>query len=246
MENHLGPLDDFAFLSDRAYVLTSPIPDPCFRVFTFNAKPKRFAPTLRATLRLPALHDAASVALLSIHTGPFTTTFQQSRGRPKPFMNAPHCRIHIANVELLDDHGPAGTCLIVIHNRTLLSFVSEAEPVDVVWDDWGPDNTRWLLGGTGSSWLRYVHGERLVRLQAHVDNGPRRLEVYDFGAPRVPYSWLTAEEHASMHQTQTIVFDTVFTAPILSRLPCRTLIKEGAFPYSGFMIDDERLIGLRV
>jgi hypothetical protein len=195
------------------------------------------------------MREGASASLLGIHTGPFTCTSSHLLRPPKAFVTAPHARIHVVNIDL--GHGPNApeppvSCLIVIRNKTFLAYVEDPEPLDVPWDDWGPAQTRWIPGGTGSLWLRYVHGERLVRLHAPADDGPRYLEMYDFGAPRGPASWVTPQEEILMHQAHELLLDTVFDSPVIFRLPCRVLTKRETFPYSGFMLDEDRLIGLKV
>lgn len=195
------------------------------------------------------MQEDASVALLGIHTGPFTNTSSQLSRPSKPFVTAPHARIHVITIDLvnsLNPAQPASSCLIVIRNKTFLSCVNDAEPSDVAWEDWGPSQTRWILGGTGSQWLRYVHGERLVRLHPPVDDGSPYLEVYDFGSPRGPPSWATPQEMNLMKQPHALCFDTVFKAPVAFYLPCRVMTKRETFPYSGFMVDEDRLIGLKV
>lgn len=251
-ETHLAALDDFAFISDQAFVLTSPGIEPCFRLYTFDTNPNVHdshisSPTLRATLYLPDMCLDASARLLGIHTGPFTSTASQLLRPPKPFVTAPQARIHVINIDLTSrstEH--AFSFLIVIRNETFISYLNEVEPLRVAWEDWGPHQTRWIRGGTGSLWLRYVHGERLVRLQAAPDDGSRYLEMYDFGAPRGPPSWRTPQEDMLMHRTSTFKLSPVFESSVKSQLPCRVTTKWEIFPYSGFMVDEDRLIGLKV
>ncbi|KAF8574466.1 hypothetical protein K439DRAFT_1665423 [Ramaria rubella] len=252
-ETDLPALDDFAFVSNRAYVLTSSVPAACFRLYMFNMNPNGYdspsLPTLRATLHLPPMWEGATATLLGIHTGPFTTMSPYSLRPPRPFSTASYARIHTVNIDLssgLNDGEPTVSCLIVIRNKTFLAYVEEPGEVgDISWKDWGAEETRWIPGGTGSLWLRYVHGERLVRMNTVGDNGERQLEVYDFGAPRGPLSWTTPDEYISMHQPHALHLETVFTAPVVFQLPCRIVTKREVFPYSGFMVDEDRLIGLK-
>ncbi|KAF8509490.1 hypothetical protein JB92DRAFT_2730094 [Gautieria morchelliformis] len=252
-QTNLAALDDFAFVSDRAYVLASPVPAACFRVYTFGINPdgneSPAEPCLHAILRLPAMREGAAVSLLGIHTGPFTTNSSQRLRPPKAFVTAPHARIHVVSIDLARGSNPPeppASCLIVIRNKTFLAYAEHLEPVDVPWDDWGPAHTRWIPGTTGSLWLRYVHGERFIRLYTPADDGPRYIEMYDFGAPYVPPSWVTREENILMHQAHELLLDDVFESPVIYRLPCRILAKQENLPYSGFMLDEDRLVGLKV
>ena len=230
-------------------MLTSPGPLACFRVCTFdkmeNGDESPMPPSLRATLHLPAMYGDAFMESLGIHTGPFTCTSSKHSRLAKPFVTAPYARIHVINVVLSNDSDELPiSCLICIRNKTFLSYVNKAEYQSIPWDDWGPSQTHWIFGGTGSHWLRYVHGERLVRLSSDYD-GSGVLEIYDFGAPRGPPSWLDPRID-DLGQALILRLDTIFKSPVLFHLPCRLMTKKEPLPYAGFMIDEDRLIGLKV
>ncbi|KIJ40279.1 hypothetical protein M422DRAFT_256830 [Sphaerobolus stellatus SS14] len=252
-EQSLESLDDFSFLSPRAYVLSRPGRHAWFRVYSFSSES---GPKLHATLYLPLTRADSTVALIGIHTGPFTTsgTPPPSIRPPRPFRTKSDARVHVVNIDFL--HGPDPDdhrvqCLVIVHNRTFLSYIKESEePVIVQWDQWGRENTYWIMGLTGSQWLRYVHGERLVRLHRPTTESSERIseiQIYDFGAMRGPNKFMTKEERTErlFLSTQELLIDSVFPEPIHFSLPCRIIRRQEARPSLGFMVGDDLLIGVK-
>jgi len=171
-------------------------------------------------------------------------------------MTSPSARVHVVNIDFL--HGPDPDehrvqCLVVIHNRTFLSYLKEdrISPVDVPWSEWGRENTYWIPGMTGSQWLRYVHGERLVRLHRANDETVNEIvseiQIYDFGALRGPRKFMTDNERQERMglSTQELPIPTVFPEPLSFSMPCRVTRKQERRPSLGFMIDEDRLIGIK-
>ncbi|GJJ14177.1 hypothetical protein Clacol_008438 [Clathrus columnatus] len=251
-ETEMTKFNDFAFISNRAYVLAVPAPESCFKVYTFNPND---GISLRATLYPPTPLPGALVSILGIHTGPFTTpnTPPLCFRPPKPFTTASEARIYVSHFRLtsFSNHPTNEACLVVIHNKTFLKCIDASErskqPLNLTWEKWGVEGTAWIPGRTGSNWLRYVHGERLARL--HDQRSSARscfLEIYDFGAPRGPPSWVPTEERDNVYPTRQLALNSVFAKPIEFGLPCRLTRVVETQPYSGFMIDEDRIIGIKV
>jgi len=214
---------------------------------------------LHATLKLPETLDHGFVALMGIHTAPFTTSNvpPPSIRPPRPFITSPQARVHVINLDFV--HGPdldehRVQCLVVLHNRTFLSFIhgNKTIPITVPWSEWGRENTYWIPGMTGSQWLRYVHGERLVRLH-RLNSGSgneiiSEIQIYDFGALRGPGKFMSDEERQEVKYlpTQELTIPTVFSEPLHFSLPCRIIRRREPRPSLGFMIDEDRLIGIKV
>ncbi|EJC99542.1 uncharacterized protein FOMMEDRAFT_142765 [Fomitiporia mediterranea MF3/22] len=166
--------------------------------------------------------------------------------------------------------GHAASFVVVMLNRALLKYAdrnlasSESgyqKNVDMSWDEWGPRNTRWFSERSTHAWQRYVHGSRIVRTLHNAWPSTRcRMQVMDFcvhplhpraaddqamedmdaAEPDVPYT------HRLVTKPSVMRDRTVFRGGgVESRLPYREVtLKKELGPYSGFMIDEERVIGL--
>lgn len=253
-ELSLYSLDDFSFISSRAYVLSGPDPNPSFRVYSFSDC--KDGPTLHAVLCLPETKLQSKIALLGIHTAPFTTMAEPPasiRGS-RPYTTAPHSRIHVVNLDLVHRHGDEQftlQSLVVIHNRTFLSYLKETDLFIADWEKWGPKHTYWIPGTTGSRWLRYVHGERLVRLTSYTnedDHALNQIEIYDFGTLRGPSQLLPEEERDQLESKERAIsyLQNVFQEPLRYQLPCRMITRREQRSSLGFMIDEDRLVGIKV
>jgi hypothetical protein len=168
-------------------------------------------------------------------------------------------------------------------------MVSAKKPLrGVHWEDWGPQNTRFMSYGIQFKWLRsvwfpsrplffarsgkahsstrYVHGQKVVCPPYTVGQGTKRisvLEVLDFNVhverlppeisardildhenpEKVPDSCVLCVETGP----STVVKPDIFTDPVVSQLPyTRAIRMHMEEMYSGFMIDEERVVGLRV
>jgi hypothetical protein len=127
------------------------------RIYSFghtSSSPKR--PTHVATLHLPPPYEHRVLLELTTMTGPFLA-------RPPadvPFAAARDARAHVFTLH----HDPAPhrgrwqpACFVVL-NRTLIRFVDdyqeETGAAEVLWEDWGPQGTRFFVLAVGFQWLR--------------------------------------------------------------------------------------------
>ena len=108
---------------------------------------------------------------------------------------------------------------------------------------------------------RYVHGQR-VAIPRIGDNPPhlageiRELQILDFNkhASRVHSEAYVSEDEKrnspsfdqALVESTTIKASTVFRSPFVCRLPHRQVLRGTDCAYSGFMVDEERIVGLRV
>lgn len=172
--------------------------------------------------------------------------------------------------------GRAASFVVVLLNRALLRHADQQvvsdrsedqangkKNIEVPWDDWGPRNTRWFAERSTHAWQRYVHGSRIVRALHNAWPSTRcRMQVLDFC---VFPSRIGAEDDRFLEAADDAEPDVkcahrLVTGPSLvrdravfkgggveSRLPYReATLKRELGPYSGFMIDEERVIGLSV
>lgn len=139
------------------------------------------------------------------------------------------------------------------------------------WDGWGAEYSRWGVGPCPPRWVCYVHGTRYVSMHDR-PFGPHRpvaISVYDFNiknavrdlphpssvvAAAVPGDDADLEEEQAEHVkkaynvlTQSEIYlPRIFKKPIVTRLPYRVVETEEIFDWDSVMIDDERIIGLKV
>ncbi|KAF8510132.1 hypothetical protein BU17DRAFT_55677 [Hysterangium stoloniferum] len=246
---NLSKLNDFAFISSRAFTLIAPHHSSHINLYTESDDDGRSGAILRAKLYLPETCPGAEIGILGIHTGPFVTPHPapQCLRPPKPFVTAPNARIHVVNIDLYaPDRVSITSCLIVIHNSTFLKYIeagiAQGDAISVPWRDWGVQHTYWIMGHTGSQWLRYVQGERLVRLLRTAEG--EQLEIYDFGVPRGQLRWPMSGN--TPKPNPMMVLDKVFLENVSFEMLCRTTVRTQKKQYSGFMIDEDKLIGVKV
>jgi len=232
------------------------------RIYSFGnaSSPKR--PVHVATLHLPPPHDHRVLLELTTTTGPFLACPPAD----VPFTPARNARAHVFTLH----HDPAAhrgrwqPACFVVHNRTLIQYVDayreEVGAADVPWEEWGPQGTRFFVLAMGFQWLRYVHGTRVV-CPVLQPSGESRVEVLDFNvhASRAP---TTAEKLAATRlgidpeqppegahlvcEPSVFPAGLVFAKEVVTSLPYYSVPAPGQLePYVGYMIDEQRLLGLK-
>jgi len=220
-------------------------------------------PTHVATLHLPLSHDHHVLLELTTVTGPFLA-------RPPadvPFAAARNARVHVFTLH----HDPAAhrgrwqpACFVVL-NRTLIQYVDdyreEVGTADVLWEEWGPQGTRFFVLAMGFQWLRYVHGTRVV-CPVLQPSGESRVEVLDFNMHHASRTQTMAEKLAATRlgidieqrpegarlvcEPSVFPAGLVFAKEVITSLPYYSVPAPGqSEPYVGYMIDEQRLLGLK-
>lgn len=149
---------DFAFLSPRAFLLTSTDGSGAIELFTFKshqagstdvAPPKHVV-----SLRLPELVVGRDVRNFSTHGAPF---LGGDVTRDVPFAAAQDDRIHVMSLTY-GDRSPRFH--LFLKNSFLLGLATaetDAPAKRVLsWEQWGPDNTRFFEHNVQFQWLRCV------------------------------------------------------------------------------------------
>ena len=152
-------------------------------------------------------------------------------------------------------------------HRACAPFCPTPEPtpaaVQVPWDAWGAAATRWFEGDPGSMrWITTTAGQRAVTME---DGAPTPIIVRDFN----PYAVRSARTRASasghsqqgcdwsedlpngnrmMLKVEDSVIDagSVFTDDVRSSLPYVEVTTRAEYRYEGVLIDEERILGLKV
>ncbi|KAH9895700.1 senescence-associated protein-domain-containing protein [Cubamyces lactineus] len=253
---------DFGFLSNRAFMVTVAHGQGYIEIYTFNAdldvsvqtqsppSTGRRPPVRIATLLLPSVKPGKNLQRFATHSGPFV-------GRPtpgRPFETSPDCRLHVMELGY-GDHFERFS--LFVRNRHLLSYIppdlgfSETYmPVTVAWDEWGPENTRFVSIIARFQWLRYVHGERVVL--PPVPGAPSSLLLtLDFNVhlKRVDDPLPLGDGDETVMSDGAPLSSNIFLEPVVSKLPF--IIRARVQPpveqeYSGYMIDQDHLVGMRV
>ena len=166
----------------------------------------------------------------------------------------------IVHRRALLDHIPA------VH-RVCAPFCSTPElpfeTVQVPWEAWGPSATRWFEGDLASMrWMTTTAGQRNVAME---DGASTPIIVRDFN----PYSVCSAralvaasgrlQQHCDWSEElpngnqmtlkvddNVIAAGSVFKDDVRSSLPYVEIVTLAEYRYDGVMIDEERILGLKV
>ncbi|TCD61584.1 hypothetical protein EIP91_008187, partial [Steccherinum ochraceum] len=254
---------DFAFLSNRAYFLTVIGGRGSIEIYTINdASEDGLSGSIHvASLLLPETKADVEMHNFSTHSSPFLGG-DVANGRP--FAASQENRIHL----MAFHYGQQGPRYhLFVKNDFLLSFTKKytGQRQVYMWEEWGPDNTRFLEHNVQFQWLRYVHGLRVVlppipsHIPGHTGHGTGgsplcRVCILDFNVhPKriddpcpIGYERGANPTFEISDETSMIPAGEIFEHNVMSRLPFSVASRTGRFMYSGFLIDEERLIGMKL
>ncbi|KAG1834914.1 hypothetical protein DFJ58DRAFT_821238 [Suillus subalutaceus] len=241
-------ISDFSFISNRAYMITIRTDGGSIQVFTFGEKQHEIVHV--ASLSLPPMKSTHLVHC-TIHTGPFV-----ARCLPNtPFWTNQEERMYVLSVQYVqvDMNVPSARprFFLFFKNNTPLRYIrkyreqGETNPLEVPWEEWGPRESRMLHHQVPYQWLRYVHGYRVVfPLQSGnmqvLDFNVRKTKRHVF--PQQPDSKASIEV---IDYPSIILSDGIFSGPVETSLPYRVCRRDELKGFSGVMIDEQRLIGLK-
>jgi hypothetical protein len=248
---------DFAFLSNRAYILTCTYPvNGSIAIYSMEP-PTAF---LMAVLKLPS----HCIGLTRFSTSKYSVS---CAAVSQPFTTAPESRLHYFYLEY--GRFGQGVFSLFVHNRTFLKYVtSGAELKEVDWEDWGRNNARFMPDYVSTEWQRWsgplstplnsdtihsrsINGQRVILQPTR--KGLQKIRIYDFNvnAALSEGSSTGSDEDSGYWQlvtAPTTVLHRVFDSAFESSLPY--LYVERVLPererYAGFMIDEERVVGVQV
>ncbi|KAK7679034.1 hypothetical protein QCA50_017978 [Cerrena zonata] len=252
---------DFGFLSNRTYLINSIHGKGFIHIYSFDgdAEPD-VAPTLWATLAMPEIQPMRTVHHFATHSAPFLAGDITSG---KPFTTDENARVYMMTIT----YGPQMRYHIFMKSEFLESLIPKQEqlvsgqmyvPPVYQWEKWGPANTRFIENHVHYQWLRYVQGHRVVLPPLPVNplawpSSLYRICVLDFNVhpkrvtdPCDPYRKRSKETTYTVHNKEhAVAAKQLFTKDVMTRLPYAISTRIGVFNYSGFMIDEERLIGMK-
>jgi hypothetical protein len=190
-----------------------------------------------------------AIILFSIRIHPAQSHFPHMR----PFAFIVHRRT-------LLDHIPAA-------HRASPPFCSTPEPVpetvQVPWESWGPSATRWFEGDLGSvPLITTTAGQRAVTME---DGASTPIIVRDFNPYAVRSARARAAAGGQLQQRcnwsedlsngnammlkmddSVLAAGSVFKDDVRSSLPYVEIVTREEYRYEGVLIDEERILGLKV
>ncbi|KII84882.1 hypothetical protein PLICRDRAFT_179210 [Plicaturopsis crispa FD-325 SS-3] len=243
---------DFTFLSARAFMVTSVNIPGRMHVFSFTSTPGK--PKCCAVLHLPPLQQDVELDYLATHTAPFHAYCP----RGVPFTTSRESRIHVLSMQYVSREGTHPRFILFLHNRTLLRYVDSPlceEEVDIPWDAWGPRQSRFLTQHAPFEWLRYAHGQRVICPPTRLtENRGTLVQLLDFNVhPEWPDTFERVAAEAALDKglryrlvlEESIIYkEQIFVDDFSTSLPYRVLGRMVKSHYSGFMIDEQRILGL--
>ncbi|KAJ7629178.1 hypothetical protein DFH06DRAFT_722166 [Mycena polygramma] len=235
---------DFHFLSSRSYILAHACDDEYtsgrLEIFTFGVDCLN-SPTQIAVLELPKLVSNGSISSMTIEAGAFCAHPLPGT----PFSKSNENRIYMILILYNDTW-----CRLFLHYRWLHQHVldhsraNKTEGESVLWDDWGPQNSR-MLPGENHRWIRHIHGER-VALPSPTHYA---VQLLDFGIipghldASPPSALVSTELHL---EPSTLAEEGVFRNAVTTSLPYRSTLRSLEDEHDLFLIDQDRIMGLVV
>ncbi|TFY78399.1 hypothetical protein EWM64_g5612 [Hericium alpestre] len=138
---------------------------------------------------------------------------------------------------------------VFVHAKNLLSsarFDATAHPRRIPWDAWGPEYAR--LFTTNAHYYSYVlprpiHGERMVMQMTEAGRHTAYLMDFNRRAHRRQIS--SGLDDTALITEPSILPPSLFANPVTTSLPYTAVRIPGADLYTGFLLDEQRLIGLK-
>jgi hypothetical protein len=226
----------FVILNREIFMLTSIHPPGSLKIYAISYLDRSPA-TLLATLHLPDLQPDYFLRTLDSHSGPV-----HARPPENSFFTATlESRIQVISASYVGfAPGDIRNYSIFIHNDQLLRIAkSSSSGSSLSWRSWGPQHTRFLPQCVPTNWLRYVHGQRVIC------STPDTIQVLDFARPTHASSG-RAYGMFSRSNPSRIPKGSIFMEDVVTELPYHTANRPITQHFFAYMIDDERIIGLKI
>ncbi|KAG6906749.1 hypothetical protein DXG01_012279 [Tephrocybe rancida] len=249
---------DFSFINSRAYLLTYPgtsEENGSIQIYSFESV-QGFDPVHVASLLLPELDRDARFQSISPHTGPFETPLPNT-----PFTTSSTLRLYVLTLSILYDRTRLGIepQLEVFHLfvkcSTFLSYLwafhsgESPKGLSVPWSLWGRSGSRLLPSlSPSSSWMRYVHGQKVVFPQKRGSSDKTVVRILNFNV----HPSLEEEQEPDPNLPVLCAAPTrirhCFRHVVTTTLPYSTgtcTLFELSDEYSAYMIDEDHIVGIK-
>ncbi|KAI0063793.1 hypothetical protein BV25DRAFT_1801445 [Artomyces pyxidatus] len=259
-ESNYASYMHFAFLSEDTLVFPN-VPDHTLELCKIVFPTQEFQPILQTVcvLELPALGEYTTVIRVDCRAepNPIGCSPAPTRNISRPFHDSPADAIVIFNYLIRDvRRAPLFEELyafsFTVHRRALLTLTSiPSTVIDYPWEHWGPPVTRWFDFHMFPEALRWITTSAGQRCVARTPGPSSPIIVRDFNPHHIRSG---GEEPETLKNGNTrrvitqpsMIDSTVFTQPIISNLPYTETITQERYQYDGLLMDEERIIGLRV
>jgi hypothetical protein len=204
---------------------------------------------IACTLFLPPLRERREVARIICRSEPNPigrNSLSIARQRDRPFDSCPEDALVLFNIYIDDaDADRTLSFSFVVHRRALLKLFDEQHR-SVAWSEWGPPVTRWFnMNGISTRWITITHGQRyvyifpdgLIRL---LDFNPHRVRRFKHDPANSTSRLRLIGENGEFPS------DLTFEGELSGSLPCVECFPFGRMPFDAVLMDEERVIGLRV
>lgn len=215
-------------------------------------------------LGLPALSSRQLIINIACRSDPNPTALTGTThiSPSRPFSNEPDDAIIILTLDIqpFDDHGFSSFAMIV-HRRAIVNHVMLSNlglsTTTLFWETWGPPVTRWFnTDGETNGLITLTSGQRYVQFGAEAREVPSHIRLLDFNPCNVKRmqhnQGLGRQAHIRVvglgdkEEDNVCSVDGVFMEDIKSALPYVSCTSTGVYEYDAVLIDEERLLGLRV
>jgi hypothetical protein len=213
-------------------------------------------------LQLPTLLPDRYISSIVCNASPHSETQYTSPDaeRTIPEMRPHHSSFNNAiivfDIDFHSDIAPSQFCSFVLHRHALLSRINALSEIDVAtprtvpWDQWSPP-TRWFNRcHEARLFLPVSYGQRYVQMP---DPRHPTLRILDFN----PYNVECPVHQGSLYKCTSTRLGiawgeffhpahAVFAVDVWMSLPYAVHESFGTYDYDGFLMDEERVIGLHV
>ncbi|KAF6756624.1 hypothetical protein DFP72DRAFT_893252 [Ephemerocybe angulata] len=237
----------FSFVSPTLFYVTTLADAGVIAVYSINPQEASSGFLHVASLSLPPIQDVAVINTLGCHSEPY-----RAKKSSKTFMTSLDKQMHVFAIVYISvtdfshfNYRMYAPASLFLFYHALYKRRGSTSPVEARWDDWGPFRTRFLSSSSSYSWLRYVHGQRVV--SPAVKNTLRVLDFNVQGLAPKCFASTNDEGPSSRMPPTALPPGNVFCEVIFSRLPYFETKKDlPTRDFDGFMIDHERIVALGV
>jgi hypothetical protein len=142
--------------------------------------------------------------------------------------------------------------MFVVHRARLAAAINlRPDDIDIPWEAWGPQCTRWIDADEFS--IRYITataGQRMVAIAHDAPGFPSPINLLDFNETNVRAQRARGPVDGPRATVRVVEASTIsfepFAHPITSLLPYVEILSKANFDYGAVLINDENIIGARV
>ncbi|KAF8872599.1 hypothetical protein CPB84DRAFT_1799079 [Gymnopilus junonius] len=253
----------FTLLTRDSFILALTHGGGAMQIYTFFPTSKALSvPSLCATLHLPCIYPPprCALTLLILNSGLVTESANQSETTTLTYAPKAHVIMLTLFYSIMQaDDGQemrSESYTLFVRKQTLLEYVDrfrqrealeldEVKEVqntdsDVDWDSWGERNTRLIQT---QSLNRHTHGARVIFSR----RGEPMIEVLNFNIPSCTSVSTSASTSAfEFHDAPTTGYPNyLFQNDFMTCLPYYSTVRVLEESFFTFMIDEERVIGIK-